>query len=165
MLNESGQLMLEFVALRDIAPGEEIVIDYGSDWAEAFQKVTEAGDGHFRHEIGVPEGFYPDAWLHKKAVYEVEPFDLSPGEVVQLKWAHNGKPISDSAHAVGLPSDFTAKVKAFTDESGVTDMYKKLLLADSPVLGDNQWFLWNDTKKQEWFAYGYKQRAWAFNMQ
>ena len=165
VLNESGQLMLEFVALRDIAPGEEIVIDYGSDWAEAFQKVTEAGDGHFRHEIGVPEGFYPDAWLHKKAVYEVEPFDLSPGEVVQLKWAHNGKPISDSAHAVGLPSDFTAKVKAFTDESGVTDMYKKLLLADSPVLGDNQWFLWNDTKKQEWFAYGYKQRAWAFNMQ
>jgi hypothetical protein len=31
-------IMIEFVALRDILPGEEILIDYGDDWIQAWEK-------------------------------------------------------------------------------------------------------------------------------
>jgi hypothetical protein len=31
-------IMIEFVALRDILPGEEIFIDYGDDWVQAWEK-------------------------------------------------------------------------------------------------------------------------------
>jgi hypothetical protein len=35
-VDETGGLLMELVALRDIAPGEEIYLDYGSDWQTAF---------------------------------------------------------------------------------------------------------------------------------
>lgn len=152
---------MEFVALRDLQPGEEIFIDYGQEWEASW---GEHSVGEFRHEIGVPDGFFPENWMKTPTVYKVAPFTLKPGEVVHLKWAHNGEPISNSAHAVGLPEDFTKKFREYTDRLGVTDMYKKLLLTEEPILGDNQWFTFNDTIGQEWFAYGYKQREWAFNM-
>mmetsp|Transcript_17838 Transcript_17838/g.48513 ORF Transcript_17838/g.48513 Transcript_17838/m.48513 type:complete len:842 (+) Transcript_17838:153-2678(+) len=167
VLNESGSVMMEIVALRDLKPGEEIFLDYGPAWEEAWQKhASGERDGGFRHEIGVPNDFYPQKWINTSDLYELEPLDAKPGEVVRLKWKHNGKPVSESAHAVGLPKGFTAKMKEYTDGLGITDMYRTLLLTDEPYLEDNQWFLFNDTspKTQEWFVYGYKQRQWAFNM-
>jgi hypothetical protein len=99
VLNESGKLMMEFVALRDLQPGEEIFIDYGHEWEASWE---EHSVGEFRNEIGMPDGFFPDNWMKTSAVYEVASFaPLKPGEVVHLKWDHNGEPpISDSAHAV-----------------------------------------------------------------
>jgi hypothetical protein len=52
--------MMEFVALRDILPGEEIVIDFGREWEDAW-KIHNENDSEqeFRHEIGVPDDFSP----------------------------------------------------------------------------------------------------------
>mmetsp|Transcript_22413 Transcript_22413/g.32756 ORF Transcript_22413/g.32756 Transcript_22413/m.32756 type:complete len:533 (-) Transcript_22413:75-1673(-) len=77
-------LIMDFIALRDIAPGEEIFIDYGTEWEEAWDehvrewkppkdaegKVIEqeyiSGE-HLRHgfrkEMGVRDGVFPVSWL------------------------------------------------------------------------------------------------------
>lgn len=66
----SNQLAWEYVALRDIAPFEELVLDYGPEWDQAWGQFAGLHPyqraGYFRHEIGVPEGFYPSAWLDKE---------------------------------------------------------------------------------------------------
>ena len=39
--SSTGSLLLELVALRDIQPGEEILMDYGSDWQRAWNQHLE----------------------------------------------------------------------------------------------------------------------------
>ena len=69
-----GSLRLEYVALRDIGPEEEITIDYGTAWAEAWEAYQKDGEkGNFRHEIGVPDGLYPANWLNTSVTYELAP--------------------------------------------------------------------------------------------
>jgi len=67
VLKMSGKIALEYVALRDLEEGEEIVIDYGEGWEQmwtAFARMHPyERPGYFRREAGVPDGFYPDAWL------------------------------------------------------------------------------------------------------
>jgi len=66
---------LEYYALRDIAADEELTIDYGEEWVNAWSlyvglqlELLLAGilDKHsdlkFRHPILPPEGFYPSSW-------------------------------------------------------------------------------------------------------
>jgi len=63
-MERSGKLAFEYVALRDIRKGEEILLDYGQLWQDAWSEFEDrnpyAGSGYFRHAIGVPDGFYPD---------------------------------------------------------------------------------------------------------
>lgn len=70
VLQKSNQLAWEYVALRDIDRFEELVLDYGSDWDQAWGQFASMHPyqrpGYFRHEIGVPDGFYPKAWLDKE---------------------------------------------------------------------------------------------------
>lgn len=70
VLKKSNQLAWEYVALRDIAPFEELVLDYGPAWDRAWGQFAGLHpyqrSGYFRHEIGVPEGFYPEAWLDQE---------------------------------------------------------------------------------------------------
>jgi hypothetical protein len=56
-VGEQGELVMEFVALRDLSPGEEVYIDYGRDWQEAWKKhSSEWEKGTSRNEyISAPE--------------------------------------------------------------------------------------------------------------
>lgn len=56
-------LLLEYVALRDIAPGEEILLDYGTEWSDAWKKHVDewsapesASSYEYPH---IQEGKYP----------------------------------------------------------------------------------------------------------
>ena len=160
----SGKLMAEFVALRDIQPGEEIVIDYGKAWENAWNahKSTN-GDDEFRHEIGVPDGFFPDGWKNQSLVYELAPLEapLKPGEVIQMKWAHNGNPVCKVCYRAGLPAGFSQHFRDFADERGIIKLYEKLLYND--ILESDEWTV-VDTLGEQWFAQRYMSRAWSFNM-
>ena len=162
VLSVAGELMIEFVALRDLEPGEELFIDYGKDWEEAWK--GRSMDEPFRHEIGVPDGLFPEVWMHKSTIYEVAPVKPDPGQVVPLTFAHNGKPVSEVAFAVGLPKGYTQHMRGYTDQKGISDVFRKLLMAKKSVLGDNEWAVFPDNDGQEWFVHSYEHDAWDFNM-
>jgi len=142
VLDKSGELMMEFVALHDIQPGEEIFIDYGREWEEAWRKheADLESTNNFRHEIGVPSGFFPDGWKVRSLKYGLAPrtAPMKPGEVVQMRWAHNGKPVAENAYIVGLPQDFSVRTREYSDLLGATSLYEQLL--KTRVLKGNEWF-------------------------
>jgi SET domain len=80
-----GALAMEFIAIRDIQEGEEILLDYGMQWQRSWDEHVHAyynkflafngtDDGYvydditaihpwtFRHEIQVPDHVMPDLW-------------------------------------------------------------------------------------------------------
>ena len=77
-----AQLDVAYVALRPIAPGEELLLDYGAAWQAAWteftarkaewnaihaQKSGDAAEPTFRHYITVPDGLYPEHWKRAEA--------------------------------------------------------------------------------------------------
>ena len=184
VVNYSGKIYMEFVALRDIQIGEEILIDYGVDWMKAydqhieeFVKAQNRGDPNppgFRHEIGVPDGFFPNTWLHQSSVYQPAAIEEESEETQQepqlipVVFDHNGMPISSVSYMSRLPKGFSDKILDYANTRGIVDLYKSLLYNPSDSLGDNEWFVFNVTTTQEqteqWFAQRYESRAWRFNI-
>jgi len=163
VLDMSGKIMAEFVALGDIQPDEEIVIDFGQAWDEAWKEHKETNDDmtNFRHEIGVPDGFFPETWKHQSVVYELAKKPLKPGELDQMTWKHNGKAICKHCYRIGLPTGFSQYFRDFAEERGITRLYEKLLY--NPILESDEWTVF-DTLDEQWFAQKYMSRAWSFNM-
>ncbi|KAL3919282.1 MAG: hypothetical protein SGILL_003832, partial [Bacillariaceae sp.] len=172
MEQHGGTLRMEYVALREIAPGEEITIDYGSGWSKAWEEYQSSNDdaqGTFRHEISVPDGFYPEKWLDVSVNYEiVERGDLKPGELQAAVWKHNGQPFTRFAHRVGLPEGISQRYLEFSQDIGVVPTYDKLL--KNRILGSDEWYVFNATNNRtsedvgQWFAQRYKSDVWHFNM-
>lgn len=163
VLDMSGKLMAEFVALRDIEPDEEIVIDFGEDWDEEWWDHREEYDDmtEFRHEIGAPDGFFPDNWINQSVVYELAKKRLQPGELELMRWKHNGKPICKHCYRVGMPQNLTQHIRDLADERGITKLYEKLLYND--ILDTNEWTTF-EAHQEQWFAQQYEAKAWNFNM-
>jgi SET domain len=168
-----GTLRMEYVALREIAPQEEITIDYGPEWAKAWGEYKNARmknqTASFRHEIGVPDGFYSENWLNVSAAYEVEPKrDLKAGELQPLVWKHNGKPFTRFAHLVGLPTGISQRFLDYSTDIGVVSTYSKVL--KERILDSDEWYVWNATQNStgenagQWFTQRYKSNVWHFNM-
>jgi len=74
-----AQLDIAYVAIRPIAPGEEIVLDYGAAWQTAWTEFTARKAEYdatnrdpafraptFREYMSVPKGLYPKHWTHQK---------------------------------------------------------------------------------------------------
>ncbi|CAB9501132.1 Guanylate cyclase [Seminavis robusta] len=164
VLNESGKLMMEFVALREIQPGEEIYINYGKAWEQAWEAFKNSDQkSEFRHEIEVPPSFYPVKW-DQEAVYKLANTDapLKPGEIDELRWAHNGERVADGVMRVGLPTGFSAKMREYAEERGITGLYERLV--SDTYLDNDGWHVLRMTDEEEWFAHRYKNTAWKFNM-
>lgn len=117
------------------------------------------GSRDFRFEIGVPDDFFPDSWKNQRAVYELAPLELplNPGEVSQMTWAHNSKPVCKNCYRVGLPSGFSKHMLEFSNERGITRLYEKLLYNN--ILKADEWTVF-DTLEEEWYAQRYMNRAW-----
>ncbi len=167
--DQSGELFMEFVALRDIKAGEEIFLSYGTLWQAAWETYTSSPKKRspFRHEIGVPDGFFPPNWLNQLVDYEVAPIEnLQPGEIQQLTWKHNGQPIAKNAFVIGLPENFTSHIREFAEERGIINLYEQLLAQQ--VLDNDEWYVFDadqhEGDAEQWFALRYKNVDWDFNM-
>ncbi|CAB9508732.1 Guanylate cyclase [Seminavis robusta] len=145
---------VKYEALRDIAPGEEILLDYGKEWEEAWAKYVEGCGGNdrvascksekpFRHVIGVPEGFFPQPWLdgEVKEVPTRMTWDTPPlgaGEVKQVQVLETGEQPMSYGHRVGLPKDFSKKMLEYADRSGITDIMRKYITEGQPLEQNGQ---------------------------
>jgi len=186
VMERSGQLALEYIALRDIREGEEILIDYGPLWQRAWSdfegRHPYARGGYFRHAIGVPDGFFPENWLHVSDRYEIaevhdlEKKPLTPGEVLPMTWLHNGKPLgSKYAYVVGLDKGFSERLLEYSEKKGVIELYRRLLTEQKGYHLPSDGFdvyhpgeIVNATsekdKRLEFFAHRYKSDKYRFNM-
>ena len=187
VMERSGKLALEYVALRDIHNGEEILLDYGQLWEDMWNDFDDLGPyarpGYFRHNIGVPNGFFPENWMHVGDRYEIAEIKdlknkpLEPGVALPMTWAHNGKPLgSKYAYVVGLEKGFSDKFLEYSEKMGVIELYRKLLTEQEGYhLPSDGFSVYNpamlpnvtssrDDKRAEFFAHRYKTIAWNFNM-
>jgi hypothetical protein len=185
VMERSGKLGLEYVALRDITHGEEILLDYGPlwemNWDEYSARNAFARTEYFRQYIGVPTDFFPNNWHNVNSQYEIAEIQdlinkpLKPGEVVPMTWAHNGKPVSSKyAYVVGMEKGFSDKFLNYSEEVGVIELYRKLLTEQEGYILPSDGFrvytpstLVNDTirgNEMEFFAHRYKSESYNFNM-
>ncbi|EEC49901.1 predicted protein [Phaeodactylum tricornutum CCAP 1055/1] len=79
--NEKAGLMMEFYALRDIQPGEEILLDYGDEWQDAWDRHVN----DWRPPIY--ETDYTPAYTFDRhdEIYTLEDGDLYPPPYVQVR--------------------------------------------------------------------------------
>lgn len=189
VMERSGKLALEYVAMRDIHNGEEILLDYGPLWEKAWMDLARilpySRSGYFRHYIAVPEGFYPDNWLGVSDRYEIAEIDdlinyRLVGKAVPLTWAHNGKPVSSKyAYAVGLPKGFSDRFLEYTKQNGIIELYKNLLTEQEgyhlpsdgfavykpgTLVQSNSTASRTQGSAMEFFAHRYHSDQWNFNM-
>lgn len=142
-------LAVEYVALRDIEPGEELLLDYGSAWQDAWDEHVKAGGdavAEFRHEIGLPDGMLPTKWLEKEVLKYTDddfPVFLLPTlQVAELSPVElsSGEKIEGQIDRIGLPEGLTEKMAAWAEEIGLTDIMRSYVLGDLslPVEGDQR---------------------------
>lgn len=91
----------------------------------------------FRHNIGVPGGFFPQQWLDRE-VDEVPKFTwdlppLKPGEIKQMRVLETGDNPMTYGHRVGLPENFSQKMMAYADRSGITNIMRKYVTGGQPL--------------------------------
>ena len=122
----------------------------------------ESKDQHldiaFRHEIGVPEYFFPPSWM-QPAIYEVSPIPpLKPGEHVAISWKHNSKPITRNALYVGLPPNFNAFMYDFAERMGVMEVFRNVLNGRPNEIGTHRYV---DLKEGQYYV---QRPHWNSNM-
>ena len=186
VMEKSGRLAFEYVALRDIKDGEEIMIDYGDLWDDAWYKFQRrhpyARAGYFRHAIGVPEGFYPNNWLNVSDKYEIaelqdlENNPLEPGVALPMTYAHNGKAVSPKyGYVIGLPKGLSDRFLEYSERIGVIELYRKLLAEQVGFQLESDQFTTykpgtltntstSEDREMEFFAQKYKASQYKFDM-
>jgi hypothetical protein len=81
----------------------------------------------FRHEIGVPKGFYPELWK-ESTIYSLTPVPhLKPGQYMPITFEHSGKPVTRNAYFVGLPENFNQHMYNYSVRMGAMDMFHDIL--------------------------------------
>jgi hypothetical protein len=128
----AGKLMMEYVALVDISPGDEIFLDYGQDWTQSWEKhVNEWKKGSteqnaFRHEIGVPTDFYPTNWMKVDPNYKDDFIanPLQPGWMAPIRWAENAEVVTPWAFRIGLNSRIREVLLDYCNKMGITDIMR-----------------------------------------
>lgn len=176
LVNLSGKLRMDFIALRDIDEGEEILIGAGQDWWDADEPLERA----------VPDEFFPDRWLDDSdnninnndddadsdddeptpMKYEIKDagVPLKPGELRPLQWKHNGKQVAKYAYRLGLPKGFSESIYNYSQTLGVIDLYTDLLHDNNDTLSSDEWMVVETPDDGQWFAHRYMSSSWNFNM-
>eukprot|EP00934_Nitzschia_sp_Nitz4_P003055 Nitzschia sp. Nitz4//scaffold27_size158506//24427//26385//NITZ4_002580-RA/size158506-processed-gene-0.67-mRNA-1//-1//CDS//3329545428//3045//frame0 len=117
--NQHLGLLMEVQAIRDIVPGEEVTIDYGSDWVQSWEE-------HNRHwEEQVQDGDLPSTW---------------PVRAVDMNQEYLDKPFEIDAE---YPQTVLLKcflvVKPPVDEPSINENGEKVRLwADTPKTLDSE---------------------------
>jgi hypothetical protein len=106
----------------------------------------------FRHEIGVPAGFYPEVWMaaDSNPMGDFIPSPLEPGEMAIFRWAGSGDVVAPNAHRLGLHSRVRETLLDYCNKMGITDYFKHVTIGGNAMpigthayitLNGDQWFL------------------------
>ncbi len=127
-------LMMEYVAIQDILPGDEIFLDYreefGNAWDEHAIQLASSSSSQphepFRHEIGVPDGFYPDRWMRAdpNPTGDFIASPLVPGHMAPVRWKGTAEIVTPWAFRIGLPSRVRKVLLQYCNEMGITDILR-----------------------------------------
>lgn len=161
----SNDVLIEYVAIRDIQPGDEIFLNYGDEWEAAWQQHVESWDplvSHvikpFRHEIGLPKGFIPYTWYtaDPDSKGDFLPQALAPGELAPIRWNDTQEVVTPNAYRLGLDKSVRMGLLKYCDEMGITDVLRRVtgggnsLAIDSNTivhLNGYKWFLQRPNSK------------------
>jgi hypothetical protein len=81
----------------------------------------------FRHEIGVPDGFFPEKWnaADPNPFGDFETPPLKAGELQHVKWKDSGEVITPHAYRLGLGDRVRTKILEYCNKIGITDTFRK----------------------------------------
>jgi hypothetical protein len=142
-------LHVNYVALRDIKAGEELLLDYGPVWQEAWTKHMETfgNDRDFRHVIGLPDGMLPAAWLKNETIWRrAADADIGdkwllptlPAGQAQPVALQSGRTVSGQVDRVGFPNGLAESMAQWADSIGLTDIMKSFILGDASLPMDGE---------------------------
>lgn len=89
----------------------------------------------FRHEIGVPQDFFPVHWM----LFDPEPMgdfqlpQLKPGQIENIRWSEDGSIVTPNAYVIGLSPTLRHELLAYCDRLGITEMFRKLTYRGNPL--------------------------------
>jgi hypothetical protein len=116
-------------------PRDRVMLAYKA-YMSPLQKAAKLG---FRHEIGAPEGLFPDSWMNKKVSELPYTFDQSPlhvGEIQRLRLNETGKEIVEWGFRVGIPSTLKTVLLEYARERGIVDEFRKRVIDMDPLPSD-----------------------------
>jgi hypothetical protein len=159
----AGELFVEFIALNDIQADDEIFIDYGDEYETAWKEHLSEEDEPFRHEIGVPDGFYPDNWMKADPMplgdFIASP--LAPGHMAPILWAESNEVVTPWAFRLGLHSRVREVLLEYCNKMGITDILKHVTTEGNELEPGTETHM--DVEGDDW----YLQRpdsAWRSNL-
>jgi hypothetical protein len=151
-----GPLVLEYVALEDILPGDELLMDYGPAYAAAWASRIDHSIGDvdtppFRHEIGVPTNLYPQNWMRA----DPKPFGdfiaspLPPGQMAPIRWTGSAEVVSPWAFRVGLHSRVAAVLLDYCNKMGITEVLRHVTTEGNGLEPDTETHM--DLEGDDWY--------------
>ena len=155
---DRAPLLIEYVALRDIDAGEELLLDYGDEWQEEWDshimKQQKGERSEFRHPIGLPDDMIPESWLEKERITqpssyrewlmpklgsgELQPIQLNVVASDDAQVETDTRQIKGMVDRIGLPpgmSDFLAK---WADEIGITEVLRSHVRKELALPADGE---------------------------
>jgi hypothetical protein len=128
----AGAMVIEYVALSDIAAGDEILLDYGDAWVHAYQNHTSSfSNNSFRHEIGVPEEFYPSRWMradpNPQGDFMTDPLPI--GVMAPIRWKDPPHDVvTPWGFRIGLHEKLRTVLLEYCNKLGITDILRHATL-------------------------------------
>jgi SET domain len=122
---EGTDLVVEYVALREIAPGDELLLDYGPEWRVAFA-AAETDPDSFRHWIGVPAGMFPPNWnkVDPNPYGDFIPSPLPPAQMAPIRWAQTAEVVTPWAFRLGLQPKLRHVLLEYCHKMGITEILR-----------------------------------------
>ena len=134
-------IMIEFVAIKDILPGDEIFLNYGEAFSEAWDEhVRQVSSSQplqpFRHEIGVPDGFYNERWMRAdpNPLGDFIASPLAPGHMAPIRWKGSADIVTPWAFRIGLPSRVRKVLLNYCNKMGITDILRHVTVDGNGLL-------------------------------
>jgi hypothetical protein len=149
-----NRLLVDYIALRDIQVGEEILLDYGRDWQAAWDQHVEdhmncdallddqqqqpQDEQHhkirtdFRHKIGIPTSMLPEKWLAadpKPMGDFILPNSTTPmkiGQIEPVRWRDTGDIVTPNAFVMKLSPRVRQALVEYCDRLGITERFRDL---------------------------------------
>lgn len=174
-LFESSNISLgfEYRALRYIQPGEELFINYGVDWSNAYKELSihyenniKQVQQNFRHEINVQDEFFPDHWMRYNTqqatiLNQGKPADivtnpLKNGYIAPIRWSATHDIVSPWTFRIGLTSRIREVLLEYCHRVGIKKLLQHVTMeGNGLIVNDRQYVSFqtnrSKTNEQKWY--------------